>query len=236
MTEQKCTHWKSWVLLVALVSIVVWISVSVVASWQALRIGSMRQIHCMNQLKIIGVAIEMYVAEWGDRRPPLHTTSRSAPQGKAWPDLLVPYLKQIDASLDGADLVKWCKCPDSPGDRLNYSLNRRIAGLPMRKINYASATIAVFDSVNDSPANNNLNGDSIWRPSDGGVPPVGSLPLWTEKEPFLGPKLPKWAGPRHNSRTNVLWVDGHVGGLRLDSPSESPDRAPRFDPAEPKEQ
>lgn len=98
---------------------------------------------------------------------------------------------------------------------------------------YPSITICVFDSVNDSPENNNLNGDTFWRPSDGGVPPVGSLVIWPERQLFWGPKLPEWAGPRHHSSTEILFVDGHVASVSLDNPP-TPEYA-RFDPAKPKE-
>ena len=89
------------------------------------------------------------------------------------------------------------------------------------------------DSVSDVPKNNNLNGDSLWRPSDGGVPSVGSLPLWPHKQPLFGPKLPEWESPRHHSSTEILFVDGHIASVSLDNPP-TPEHE-RFDPAKPKE-
>ncbi|GEM_PF-3598144 len=182
---------------------------------------------CPSNLKQIGVAMEMYTSAWGDTRPPLHTTDQRAPNGEAWPDLLVPYLKRIEPQSTAEGTANLFRCPDSIGDRLTYSLNPMVAGLGVRKMRYPSSTICLFDSVNDSPENNNLNGGIVWQPSDLGVPPVGSLVIWPERERFWGPKLPAWAKPRHHGRTNILWVDGHVCSISL---SEMPDFELQFDP------
>ncbi len=66
----------------------------------------------------------------------------------------------------------------------------------------------VFDSVSDRPENGNLNGDSIWRPSDGGLPHVGSLVIWPDAGKCRW--WPKWARPRHDGSTMILFADGHV--------------------------
>lgn len=191
---------------------------------------------CLNNLKQIGVAIEMYAMEWGDHRPPLYTTSQRAPEGKAWPDLLMPYLRKIRGPTHGGNLSKLFRCPDAPDDRLSYSINPRTSNLVNQKIKYPAATIAVFETVNDSPLNNNLNGDSVWRPSDGGVPGVGCLVIWPYKRRSFGLTLPKWASPRHGSNAMVLWVDGHVTAMSLMDSPDSPQHAPRFDPGKPKDE
>lgn len=223
---QRRSRWKELILLMGLVCVVVWILAPRGYPRKAV------QTACANNLKQIGMAIEMYAADWGDHRPPLHTTSQRAPEGQSWPDLLMPYLRKIAGPNSGANLWKLFRCPESIGDRLSYSVNRRIAGMGQWKIKYPSVTIAVFDSVNDSPENNNLNGDSFWRPSDGGVPSAGGLVIWPGRQPFWKPKLPKWASPRHHSTTEILCADGHVTSVTLD---ETPDPEPlRFDPAKPK--
>jgi prepilin-type processing-associated H-X9-DG protein len=232
---RKRPSWKEWVVLFAILSIIVpWILLAM--HLQALRHASARQTMCLNRLNQIGKAMEIYRYAWDDRLPALSTTRQRAPEGKARPDLLMPYIGQMDPRADSEALAQSFRCADSTHDRLTYSLSRRIAGLKSDRIKSPSTTIAAFDSVNDSPLNNNLNGDSVWRPSDGGVPGVGCLVIWPYKRRSFGLTLPKWASPRHGSNTMVLWVDGHVTAMSLMDPPDSPQHAPRFDPGKPKDE
>lgn len=222
-TRRNNLGWGWSLTIIALVCIIVALGVLFVMHQQALRVGSMRQIHCLNRLNIIGVAMEMYASDWGDTRLPLHTTDQRAPDGKSWPDLLVPYLKKIDPEADSESLAKLFRCPDSDKDLLSYSLNPRIAGLYQGKIKYPSTTICAFDSVNDLPANNNLHGDTIWRWQDGGMPQPGQYVPWDGPVEEYTRRWPKWAKPRHEGGSMVLFADGHVKDM-------SPGDTPRFEP------
>ncbi len=169
---------------------------------------------CPNNLKKIGFAMEMYSSSWQDCRPPLYTTDQRAPKGQAWPDLLVPYLEKIHQPRDSWALRDLFRCPAPENDRMTYSLNPKPAGLPVAKIKYPSSTICVFDTVSDSPRNNNLNGNAVSRPTRKDLPPIGSLVLWPDEGKLYYRGWPAWARMRHRGGTaNILFVDGHVSSV-----------------------
>lgn len=168
---------------------------------------------CPNNLKKIGIALEMYACAWGDRRPPLYTTDQRAPKGEAWPDLLVPYLKTIRQPGDSWAPEDLFRCPVLENDRMTYSLNPTTAGLHVAKMKYPSSTICVFDTVSDSPRSNNLNGDAVSRPTREHLPPTGSLVLWPDEGERHYRGWPEWARMRHRGAANILFVDGHVSSI-----------------------
>ena len=170
-----------------------------------------RRISCLNNLKQLGNAMHMYMEDWHGSFPVLYTKAQRAPEGRAWPDALKPYVRNEHLF----------RCPKSE-DRLTYSFNRRLSGLHEKDVLAPADTVLVFESVNNSPKNNNLNGDTVWRPSDGGVPEAGSFVLaWEAKSRRL--HLPGWAVPNHDDCANVSFADGHAKTC-------GPDYRPRFSP------
>jgi len=206
MAKRHLTR-KDLVVVVGLVCVIAW-----VLAPRGYPQRSMRT-QCVNNLNRIGIAMELYCADWGDRRPPLYTTDQYAPQGKAWPDLLMPYLKKLRKPGQTWTPEDQFRCPVPDNHRMTYSLNPTPAGLPLAKIKYPSTTISVFDTVNASPGNNNLNGGAMSRPTKKNLPPTGSLVLWPDGGKWYYRGWPEWARLRHRGSTNVLHVDGHVSSV-----------------------
>lgn len=129
--SHRALSWKECVLVIGLILL----AASIIAFWKAevfvRQTARVPQNQCMNNLNQIGKAMEMYAQAWGDRRPPLYTRDQRAPKGKAWPDLLIPYLKKMDSQAKADALAKLFRCPDSTGDRLTYSVNPRTMNMPV---------------------------------------------------------------------------------------------------------
>jgi len=160
------------------------------------------RVSCLNNLMHLGTALNMYKADWGDRFPPLYTTRQSAPEGKAWPYKLAPYFKN----------KRILRCPLRP-DRLTYSFNRRLSGIPEEKIAQIADTVVIFESVSDSPGNNNLNGDQVCRPPKDRFFLPGQYIMWPKDTRKLQRYWPTWARPNHDDITNVIYADGHAKGV-----------------------
>lgn len=174
---------------------------------------------CLNNLKQIGIAFSMYLQDNDNKFPELATTKQTAPEGKSWPDLLSPYIKN----------TKILRCPKVE-DRLTYSYNRKVSGLSAKDIGNPDDLVLLFDSVSDSQLNNNLNGDIQSVSSNGGLPSSGQYTVYAQdwKKPLWG--YPKWAVPNHIEQmsTSVLYADNHVGGLSLSTtPTLEPTKVTR---------
>ena len=155
---------------------------------------------CLNNLKIIGMALNMYQTDW-DGFMPIVPAGQRAPENEAWPGKVVPYMR--DAGV--------LRCTRGPDDRLTYSFNPQLSGIKSKDIVGPVEVAMVFDSVSDSPMNNNLNGDSVWMPEDGGLPPVGSFVGIVGE----GREFPKWVTLNHEDSNNVCYADGHARNFAL---------------------
>lgn len=179
------------------------------------------RVSCMNNLKTIGNCLTMYMSDWDGTLPVLSTKSQRAPSGKGWPAALCPYTRFTERE----NIRIFCSCiPDGVKhrvDRMTYSFNRRLSGFRYADLHADLAGIAlVFDSANDDPRNNNLNGDATSHPSASNPPVVGSYVKWPRHGRWYFRNWPDWTRPRHVGRTPVLCADGHV--TRDHQPSFSP--------------
>jgi prepilin-type processing-associated H-X9-DG protein len=223
-TRRKRIDWGGWLAVAALFGIII-AMVYPMFRYRGERPHS-GSAQCSNNLKQIGMAVYGYMSDWDGRLPVLHTMKQRAPKGEAWPDLLRPHVKTKGI----------LSCSESPEGLLTYSFNRRLSGrrgAPVEgmvqkeyRFTNAAGLVLVFDSVNNSTENNNLNGDAIWRSSYGRIPLPGSLVVWPDSEACRD--WPKWARPRHAGSTLILFMDGHV------KTADDMIRLP-FDPAKPKE-
>lgn len=178
-----------------------------------------RRTACLNNLKQLGNAMHMYMEDWHGSFPVLYTKAQRAPEGRAWPDALKPHIKNEHVF----------RCPKSE-DRLTYSFNRRLSGLREKDVLAPADTVLIFESVSNSPKNNNLNGDRVWYYSNGKLPKVGSFVAARSGAELDHPKRPDWALPNHDDVNLVLHTDGHVKYVAyiepdiklIFSPKESP--------------
>lgn len=216
--------------IAALMGVIALVIISIVVVGLFLRrtSGPPQQALCAGNLHRIGIAMEMYKNAWNDGLPVLSTSRQRAPEGRAWPDLLIPYLDKMNAVRHTLPANPF-RCPQSTGDRMTCSFNRRLQGLSIVGMNQAES-ILVFESVNDSPGNRNLNGDTVSHPTAEWLPASGTFVAWPSDEESYYQDWPEWARMRHQGTNNVLWADGHVS-------SRDAAASPSFDPAKsPKEE
>lgn len=181
----------------------------VVSQWFVSKRQEAMRTMCINNLRCIGTSISMYESDWDDRLPILRAKTQQAPKGLGWPEVLV---LPTHRSLVHEPSIRHPSYDTQ--HLLLYSFNSRIAGMTEADIERRpQEVIMVFDSVNDSVANNNLHGDIIWRPKPGQTPPVGSLAAWTRDTIRMSRSLPDWARPRHGVFINVCFADGHATSM-----------------------
>jgi len=157
---------------------------------------------CLNNLKQIGTALNMYERDWDDRFPPLYAVHACAPQGKGWMDNLLVYARNKHIT----------RCPSAP-DRLTYSFNRQLSGIKEAKIAKTAETFAIFESVNAMPESNNLNGGEACHPSKDRIPLPGQYIVWPKDAQKLQRHWPDWARQNHEDVTIVVYADGHAKGI-----------------------
>ena len=167
---------------------------------------------CMNNLYQIHLAMCQYQEDWNGALPIPHSTAQRVPKGEAWPDMLREYLEY--------EQVFRCS---KLGDRMTLSLNRRLIGARLQKSTWRDDAgklhrrsvlpedvVLVFESVNDSPANNNLNGDTICHPCADRLPVTGSFVVWPKGGYWFYRGWPKWARPPHGETSLALLANGHI--------------------------
>ncbi|MCL6520561.1 MAG: DUF1559 domain-containing protein [Armatimonadetes bacterium] len=165
------------------------------------------QTTCANNLKQLGVAAEMYQSDWDDVLVPWGAPFDWA--GAHWPQLLDPYLKQIEGGrMTGTNLGKIYRCPSFEADEVaswsaerSYGMNVYCGGwykpdgsdarvVPLSKVRYPAQTVRIAETC--------------W--------PGGQKGTFFAATP--NPPLNYIAPPgRHNGLNNVLWIDGHVSAM-----------------------
>ncbi len=174
------------------------------------------QTTCINNLNQMGKAAEMYQQAWGDVLVPYGAPFAYKPAGSHWPDLLDPYLKQLEGGRVAAGTVgKLYKCPAAVEEEeigfayeRSYGMNQYCGGwmpgatganivvVPASKAKYPSQTIRLAETE--------------WKAQG------GSFFAPRHDEYTAGdPSCHRFA-TRHNDSGNILWVDGHVSSMNID--------------------
>lgn len=167
------------------------------------------QIKCVENLKALGVACEMYQADWDDVLVPYGAPFAWPPQGAVWPMLLNKYVDPLNA---GTTLGKLFKCPATAMEEptgfaydRSYGINIKCGGwmpggtpdvVPLKKVKYPGSTIRIAESSWQA------QGGSYFAPQ-----PVNYIP--NDPSCHLFPT-------RHSGKGNVLWIDGHVSAMTID--------------------
>ena len=88
-----------------------------------------RHTRCLNNLKQIGLALQMYRQDFGGYWPP---TS----EGSDWTTLLEPYMKN----------TKILVCPQAPDEPCGYAFNRRLGELKEDQVKSPADIATAFDA------------------------------------------------------------------------------------------
>jgi hypothetical protein len=201
---------NKWLMGIEILVMIVFVLIMVIPSPSPPRRSA--QARCMNNLYQIFLAMEQYRVDWDGALPIPRSTAQRVPYDQSWRGMMRDYVITDPT---------WC-CPKL-NDRMAYSLDRRLIGaeLPNRSPRKKGETHAglglpredtaiVFETVNDDPRNNNLNGDIICRASADKLPITGSYVVWPDEGPHYFRDWPQWARPRHGGRTLILHAGGHV--------------------------
>lgn len=177
------------------------------------------QTTCANNLKQLGVASEMYQSAWGDVLVPYGAPFAWGNAGNMWPELLEPYLRQIESSsgtMTGTNLGKLYKCPAATEEEeagwayeRSYGMNTYLGGwdpggtprvVAVSKAKYPSQTVRIAESDFKQVSG------SLLAPFPSNFDPAN-------------PNGHRFA-PRHNGVGNVLFVDGHVVNMTMERYNE----------------
>ncbi len=162
------------------------------------------QTSCINQLKQLGIACDMYQQAYGDVLVPTNALQETSPgrtTAVTWPDLLDPYLKQSTGRLYEGGTGKLYRCPACPEESgeaaswqaersygMNWYLGYTNRTVPCSKCKYPASTLRITESWG-------VQGGSMYAP----MPNMEKMSFWQVTSPG-------W----HNGQASVLWVDGHV--------------------------
>lgn len=166
------------------------------------------QVECAENLKTLGVAAEMYQADWDDVLVPYGAPFTWNPPGM-WPTLLNKYVDPLNT---GTTVGKLFKCPATAMEaptgfayERSYGINIQCGGwmpggtpvvVPAKKVRYPASTIRLAEVS--------------WQAQGGSY--FAALP--TNYVPN-DPTCHQFA-TRHNGKGNVLWIDGHVSAMTIE--------------------
>lgn len=165
---------------------------------------------CVQNLKRLGEACEMYQADWHGVLVPYGAPFAWGPAGSLWMELLEPYLRRMEgpssSGMNGVNIGKMFMCPSRPSEcwcvRRTYGMNDRCGGwdpgkepvvISLKKVRYPRATVRIAE-VDWELCNGSLLA---------GVP---SQYRANDRESLEFPEC-------HLGKGNVLWIDGHVSSM-----------------------
>jgi len=156
-----------------------------------------RRVVCMNQLKSIGLAVQMYVEDNKGQFPRKKGAGPPPPPDIFPPKLFCPYLGLDDIDVHYEKCVFWCPSytVSASPTALNYSMgyNYRLnSNHSIDNIPRISQTVVYFDN----PPRTGETGDMLHEPENG-----FDKPVYAESQ------------VRHDGGANYVFLDNHVEWL-----------------------
>lgn len=168
---------------------------------------------CQSNLKQIGLAWNMYIQDYDEMVPLLYTTTVGFSGGYCHtPELLEPYVKNIQLWLCPSDPASYQAFEIPTGLRNNYGYNQSrftqastqfAYGISLARIEDPSQTIVFIDDTN------------LYAGPYNPYVPVGYNPAQNvANDPTQVDLASCRAVPRHNDMYNILFADGHVKTMK----------------------
>ena len=169
------------------------------------------QTKCINNLKQIGAAIQLYEQDYDDTPMPVRITPH-AEWGYMWQDLVNPYVKQLKG-IGGSKISEQGElflCPNAPLGSALYDFKAAKTYGYNAYINYQTR----LEQITDSAKTLRITECSDQDPDDPNAPYGGGS--WYAPMPdvtLLGGKFDIYAPGWHDGMNIVLWCDGHVTAM-----------------------
>ena len=186
ISKNKNSHGFTLIELLVVVAIVVILAAMLLPALSKAR-EKARQAVCMNNLKQIGLAFQMYASDYDNYLP--YVGNPPAPTGGYWYELpRIP--KYLNIKVNQYKLAAKKTLLHCPSDRekntsgliyYSYAMNRYLGGAKYSRITNSSRTILLADSFYTCV--------------------ISSTTIWSGVE---------WGKGRHPNGANFLYVDGHV--------------------------
>jgi prepilin-type N-terminal cleavage/methylation domain-containing protein/prepilin-type processing-associated H-X9-DG protein len=185
--------------------------ISILASMLLPALGKAKEkavtIYCNNNLRQLGLSMEMYADDYGERLP-LSSTPIATPGLGGWTSPIVPWMVALQPDYQNTNVLR---CPAFSAryrqSGYNYFMGSRgftiLSGTPTSVILRAIST----------PSTYILSGDCNY-PSDPVNADVNNNDVDTLFDPAYQPS------PVHNNRVNVLFGDYHVKNYKKFNPGE----------------
>lgn len=210
MPEKRASSWVFAVIAVLIaVAALAWTAVAVAKSLRE----AAQQNQCMENLRLLGRACEMYQNDWHGVLVPYGAPFAWAPNGTMWPELLKPYLGKTAGSAKASVRVgRVFVCPSADPEEEDpcgldryYGINALCGGwmpkgkpvvVSLKSVRFPQATIMIAEVR--------------WLE-------IGATGFAAKPSEFVAndPTCHMFAA-RHRGRGNVLWIDGHVSSMTLE--------------------
>ena len=188
--------------------------ISILASMLLPALGKAKEkavsIYCNNNLRQLGLSMEMYADDYNERLP-LSSTPITTPGLGGWTSPVVPWMVALQPDYQNTNILR-CPALSAKYKQSGYSyfMGSRgftfLSGVPTSVILHSIAT----------PSTYILSGDCNY-PSDPGNADINNNDVDTLFDPDPPALQP---APIHNNRVNVLFGDFHVKNYKKFNPGE----------------